>query len=79
MVPVSYTHLDVYKRQFGIRSIDDSREGVLRFLKRNPTTSVVAVEDGKIVGAIPVSYTHLDVYKRQASRQQSGLAYQVES
>ena len=37
---------------FGIRSIDDSRDGVLRFLKRNPTTSVVAVEDGKIVGAI---------------------------
>ena len=29
---------------FGIRSIDDSREGVERFLKRNPTTSVVAVE-----------------------------------
>ena len=27
---------------FGIRSIDDSREGVDRFLKRNPTTSVVA-------------------------------------
>ena len=26
---------------FGIRSIDDSREGVGRFLKRNPTTSVV--------------------------------------
>ena len=37
---------------FAIRSIDDSREGVDRFLKRNPTTSVVAVEDGKIVGAI---------------------------
>ena len=33
---------------FGIRSIDDSREGVERFLKRNPTTSVVAVEDGKV-------------------------------
>ena len=28
---------------FGIRSIDDSREGVERFLRRNPTTSVVAV------------------------------------
>lgn len=27
---------------FGIRSIDDSKEGVARFLKRNPTTSVVA-------------------------------------
>ena len=37
---------------FGIRSIDDSREGVERFLKRNPTTSVVAIEDGKIVGSI---------------------------
>ena len=37
---------------FAIRSIDDSREGVEIFLKRNPTTSVVAVEDGKIVGAI---------------------------
>ena len=37
---------------FAIRSIDDSREGVERFLKRNPTTSVVAIEDGKIVGSI---------------------------
>ena len=39
-------------RGFGIRSIDDSREGVERFLRRNPTTSVVAEEDGKIVGSI---------------------------
>ena len=30
---------------FGIRSIDDSKEGVERFLKRNPTTSMVA--DGR--------------------------------
>ena len=37
---------------FGIRSSDDSREGVERFIKRNPTTSVVAIEDGKIVGSI---------------------------
>ena len=37
---------------FGIRSIDDAREGVERFLRRNPDTSVVAVEDGKIVGSI---------------------------
>jgi len=37
---------------FGIRSIDDSKEGVERFLKRNPDTSVVAIEDGKIVGSI---------------------------
>ena len=44
---------------FSIRSIDDSREGVARFLKRNPDSSVVAVEDSRVVGAIPVSYTHL--------------------
>ena len=37
---------------FAIRSIDDSQEGVGRFLKRNPTTSVVAVCDDRIVGAI---------------------------
>lgn len=37
---------------FAIRSIDDSRQGVERFLKRNPSTSVVAIEDGKVVGAI---------------------------
>ena len=37
---------------FAIRSVDDSREGVSVFLKRNPTTSVVAEADGKIVGAI---------------------------
>lgn len=39
-------------RGFGIRSIDDSREGVERFLLRNPSTSKVAVVDGQIVGSI---------------------------
>ena len=37
---------------FGIRSMDDSKEGIERFLKWNPGLSVVAEEDGKIVGAI---------------------------
>ena len=37
---------------FAIRSVDDSREGIERFLKRNPSISVVAVKDGAIVGAI---------------------------
>lgn len=37
---------------FSIRSIDDSKEGVERFLKRNPGISVVAEEDDRIVGAI---------------------------
>lgn len=39
-------------RGFGIRSIDDSRQGTERFLRRNPATSVVAELDGKIVGSI---------------------------
>lgn len=37
---------------FAIRSVDDSREGVEAFLKRNPATSVVAECDGEIVGSI---------------------------
>lgn len=37
---------------FGIRSIDDSREGIERFLKRNPTTSVVALDGEKVIGSI---------------------------
>ncbi len=37
---------------FAMRSIDDSREGVERFLHRNPDTSVVAEREGRIVGAI---------------------------
>ena len=45
-------HLWTEIRGFGIRSIDDSKEGVERFLKRNPTTSVIAEIDGKVVGGI---------------------------
>ena len=37
---------------FGIRSIDDSKEGVERFLKRNPETSIVAEAEGEIIGTI---------------------------
>ena len=38
---------------FAIRSLDDSKEGVARFIDRNPGTSVVAVSgSGKIIGAI---------------------------
>ena len=37
---------------FGIRSIDDSREGVTRFLKRNPTTSITAWDGDTLIGAI---------------------------
>ena len=36
----------------GLRSIDDSKEGIARFLRRNPTTCFVAEADGEVVGAI---------------------------
>ena len=39
-------------RCFGIRALDDSREDVARFIRRNPTTSVVAVANGRIIGSI---------------------------
>jgi len=36
----------------GMRSLDDTREGIEKFLRRNPVTNFVAIEDEKIVGAI---------------------------
>lgn len=36
----------------GLRSLDDSKEGISAFLKRNPNTSFTAYEDGQLVGAI---------------------------
>lgn len=35
----------------GLNNLDDSREGIERFLKRNPDTCFVA-EDGEVVGVI---------------------------
>lgn len=36
----------------GLNATDDSREGINKYLKRNPTTSFVAEENGKIIGVI---------------------------
>ena len=36
----------------GLRSLDDSKEGISCFLKRNPDTNFVAYEDEKLIGAI---------------------------
>lgn len=36
----------------GLNTTDDSREGIEKYLRRNPTTSFVAECDGIIVGAI---------------------------
>ncbi len=35
----------------GLRSMDDSREGIEIFLLRNPSTNFVAEEDGQIIGS----------------------------
>ena len=35
-----------------LNPVDDSREGIERYLKRNPNTCFAAVSDGQIVGAI---------------------------
>ena len=53
LIPVSYTHLDVYKRQL----IDCMPSlGMI-------TINALAAADSVIIPT-PVSYTHLDVYKR---------------
>ena len=36
----------------GLNNLDDSRDGIERFLKRNPDTCFVAEAEGRIVGAI---------------------------
>ncbi len=45
-------HLWLTIQGFAIRSLDDSKQGIERFLKRNPEMSVVAQQDGEIVGSI---------------------------
>lgn len=39
-------------KSMGLNTVDDSREGIERFLDRNPDTCFVAESDGNIVGAI---------------------------
>lgn len=36
----------------GLNTTDDSKEGIDKYLKRNPTTSFVAEDNGKIIGVI---------------------------
>ena len=68
-------------RGFGIRSIDDSKDDIERFLKRNPTTSVVACDKERIVGSIlcgndgrQASFYHVCVKK---SYRRQGIATQM--
>ena len=60
--PVSYTHLDVYKRQVYPRSL---RKGVVLMTNFEIISVVVNIIFIIIATIDTVSYTHLDVYKRQ--------------
>jgi ribosomal protein S18 acetylase RimI-like enzyme len=39
-------------KNMGFNNIDDSREGIEKFLIRNPSTNFVAEEEGRIVGIV---------------------------
>lgn len=40
------------EKSVGLRSLDDSEDGIIKFLTRNPFTNFVAESDGEIVGTI---------------------------
>ena len=69
-LPVSYTHLEVYKRQlmfyYGGESDESRFQTSTAFLETyfaNSKAPDLILHKGKFNS--PVSYTHLDVYKRQ--------------
>lgn len=48
----SVYHLWLHTPGMGLNTLDDSRQGIERYLRRNPDTCFVAEEKGRIVGAI---------------------------
>ena len=36
----------------GLKNLDDAKDGIAKYLKRNPNTCFVAEKDGKIIGVI---------------------------
>ena len=64
---VSYTHLDVYKRQDKTEAKRAAKKppGLAKKAVRGARTEAWFYVHNKIHEVEPVSYTHLDVYKRQ--------------
>ena len=69
VIPVSYTHLDVYKRQSRIGAT--IALGFVLFFVAVPSGLSGVVWAATGAAGIPVSYTHLDVYKRQVYNQRA--------
>ena len=42
----------IHTKEMALNNLDDSREGIRKFLRRNPSTCFVAKEEQKIVGVI---------------------------
>ena len=63
--PVSYTHLDVYKRQLYANLVRQSRAALEKEGAGELMTKTISDVDDCVEA---VSYTHLDVYKRQSFR-----------
>lgn len=55
MTPADYDgvyHLWIHTPGMGLNTTDDSREGIEKYLRRNPTTSFVALDGETIIGVI---------------------------
>ena len=71
IISVSYTHLDVYKRQDGRLAgtpLADNASPMAGMDVNGPTAvvnSLACCDELVPQSGMPVSYTHLDVYKRQ--------------
>ena len=68
---VSYTHLDVYKRQVQLLPSHDAVSLITVLPEQLQSPLLTAEWEYR-----PVSYTHLDVYKRQLLHRRDALAFE---
>lgn len=71
--------IQVEQTKRALNPVDDSREGITRYIQRNPNTCIAAISGGKIVGAILTGHdgrrglihhlcVHLDFQRRGIAR-----------
>ena len=65
----------------GLNSLDDSAEGIARYLQRNPNTCFVAEEEGQLLGAILAGHDgrrgHISHTAVAAHAQRRGIGTQL--